>query len=348
MTPPYQYDTTQGLVNGRARGMPFAWTHRLVKPRTMPGFTTSLHMSKHGYAIPDNGDFCYMGFVGGSASLSQTIEGSGAPYHFWLEDFFSFALADSVSVKAALDDASHRRFNNKDFDETQLYTGFTASWKMYIDGQWIEVGSPEDRVGRLRVYGNAHKSLYQPLVTWNAKDNLNNPLQPTFYIDGQPYSSPGISRLSAKVYTIDVSDIPGYNFDHFSYDGATYHSHPTAMQIDQDGVLTAHYVPIYHDVNTGSYLYTGGQYQQFPIEFYIDDAYAGPTGGTYPVTEGEHDFEVPYVAWAWPGGGGGGGAIVFTHWFANGWPYYGPNRLEDIYISGDCWLFAIYEVQYFP
>jgi hypothetical protein len=345
----------QGPIPGTSRdqGMPYAWTHRRVDTET-PGnqIDTNNYMSDEGYKDPDYGDFCYIGFLGGSASLSQAIEGSWAPYHYWLKQFFGFALADWVSIKAALDDASHEAFYGKDFDETNLYKGFIASWPFYIDGEWTELYSEEDREGKLKVYGNAYKKLYQPLLTWNAKDNHNNPLYPTFSIDGQPYSSPGISRLVGKFYTIDVSDIPGYSFHRFSYNGQQFSigARPINIQIVSDGgELTAHYLPIYHDVNTGSYLYTGGQYQQFPIEFYIDDAYAGPTGGTYPVTEGEHDFEVPYVAWAWPGGGGGGGgAIVFTHWFANGWPYYGPNRLEDIYISGDCWLFAIYEVQYFP
>ena len=68
------YDTTQGLISGRARGMPFAWSHRLVENRdTFQGFNTAYHMSDDGYARPDTGSFVYLGFHYGSAALSQVV-----------------------------------------------------------------------------------------------------------------------------------------------------------------------------------------------------------------------------------------------------------------------------------
>jgi hypothetical protein len=91
--PPNQQITTQGLIGDRARGMPFAWTHRLVKNRdTFPGFNTAQHMSDDGYARPDAGSFVYIGFHLGSAALNQEVaarNGSMYPYWWWLEHFFA-------------------------------------------------------------------------------------------------------------------------------------------------------------------------------------------------------------------------------------------------------------------
>jgi hypothetical protein len=333
------WPSTQGIIPGttRARGMPYAWTHQNVTETPMtnppPGW-----MSCDAYSYSDNGDFCYIGFWMGSAALSQEIETH--PYHLWVEHFFAYALIDNISIKNALDDASQGIFL-EDFDQTPLYDeeGFIASWPMYLNGSWQEVYPEEMRRGWLKVYGNAHIKLYQPALTLSATGGLS----PTFYIDGQPYNT-GTHRLITDVYTIDVSDVPGYVFSHFSYGGSTYGSRPANIQIASDGELTAHYNPIqqYYDISTGSVYIDDGEYHQFEVPFYIDGQEVGPTWNTYQVSEGYHTFAVPQVAYAWPNG-----AIVFQYWVVNGWPGPSSNPIGGT-IQSDLFLGAVYEVIYLP
>ncbi|MBN1244164.1 hypothetical protein JXA31_01060 [Candidatus Bathyarchaeota archaeon] len=163
------YNSTQGIVNPndppqnqRARGMPFAWTHRLVteNPTTTP---PSGYMSCNGYTHPDGDIHCYIGCPAGSAALDQTITGVSPLYATWLENFFWYALSFDISVNAALDEASLRNFDCL-FGETDLATGFTAIWPQYFDGYWHYSGPGVSGPGTLAVYGNGNVHLYEYFV----------------------------------------------------------------------------------------------------------------------------------------------------------------------------------------
>ncbi|WNZ28488.1 MAG: hypothetical protein IAX21_07425 [Candidatus Bathyarchaeota archaeon] len=45
-----------------------------------------------------------------------------------------------------------------------------------------------------------------------------------------------------ETYTITVSDVDGYDFDYFTYNGMTL-GRPATIQLTEDGVFTAHYSP---------------------------------------------------------------------------------------------------------
>jgi hypothetical protein len=229
----------QGPNNGREQGMPYAWTHHLVTatPTSTP---PSGWMSCDGYNYADNGAFCYMGFYLGSASLTQSLGQPLTPYYYWLEHFFAYALTSNININTALNSASNAFFNH-DFDEpeTQLYTGFTASWPMYRWNStlqqyvWEEVYSAQDRQGYLKVYGNGNLKLYQPLLNVNAYDLNNNQVWPTFYIDGNSHGT-GNLKLYSGTHSITVSDIAGYTFRYFTYGGQTYYSRPVTLSITSD------------------------------------------------------------------------------------------------------------------
>jgi hypothetical protein len=133
--PPYVYDSTQGMVGdtGRARGMPYAWSHGTKVLSYGSSAPPSGWMSGDGYAVPDTGDFCYIGFVGGSAALNQDVEGksgSPQPYWYWVYHFFADALTNDWTVKHALDQASLDIYNGN-FGEIPLHTTFDAIWPMW-------------------------------------------------------------------------------------------------------------------------------------------------------------------------------------------------------------------------
>ncbi|MCW3996277.1 MAG: hypothetical protein NWE98_09070 [Candidatus Bathyarchaeota archaeon] len=245
-----QYSTyTQGtLPNGNgARSMPYAWTHRLVA--TNP---TGNQMSSDGYHSTDNGQNCYIGFDFGSAALAQSLVSSDYPYYYWVYHFFYYALSNDYSIHTALDYASHDAFyGSPNFDGSPLFNtnGFTAVWLMYINGQWVDHDGDFQFTMpncHMRVYGNAYLKLYQPQLTLAA----NNGLNPTFTINGQSYGV-GTTRVISDVYSVNVNDIPGYVFDHFSYQGSNY-GRPASMQIAHDGVLTAYFNPAGKYVSTSA------------------------------------------------------------------------------------------------
>lgn len=164
----YGYPATQGIVphSDRARGMPLAWSHRLVIDKGTPGFNTAQHMSDDGYADPDTGDFCYIGFDFGSAALKQTVEGSNKIHCEWVAKFFYYALDCDQSVNDALDSASQYCFGGNNFDQTSLCDGFTAVWPMYkgVPPAWYN----ETGLGsRMRVYGNGNIHLKRKGGAWN-------------------------------------------------------------------------------------------------------------------------------------------------------------------------------------
>ena len=237
------YPVGQGFVNGtHAQSMPFAWTHHVVKNIFEQGFNTAQHMSEDGYAHADTGDFVYIGFEGGSAALNQTIEGL-APYWWWLEHFFSYALRRNWSVIQALNHAT-QDFFYCDFDEQNSPLGgpegFNATWPMYKNNMWYYSGFGIVGKGYMRVYGNGNIKLYQPLLNVNAYDTENTQVWPTFYIDGNSHGT-GSLRLFSGTHTITVNDIQGYNFLYLSYGGSNY-NRPATLSITSNSTLTARYV----------------------------------------------------------------------------------------------------------
>ena len=181
-----QYPSSQGIIPGtnRARGMPFAWTHRLVENRdTYQGFNTAYHMSDDGYARPDNGEFVYLGFYMGSAALTQDVaakDGSMRPYWYWLEHFISYAVRNNWSVKQVLNEAS-QQFYGGSFGEIPLHTNYISIWPTFYKNATESQPSWHNDYGpnsQMRVYGNSNIKLYQPLLTLAA----NGGLSPTFTI----------------------------------------------------------------------------------------------------------------------------------------------------------------------
>ena len=163
-------------ASGAAVGMPYAWTHRIVKNRDASGFNTAEHMSDNGYSRPDNGAFCYIGFPWGSASLSQLVDENhtSSYYYLWVREFFYQALADyGYTVRQALDKASLEYFSSNFFG-TRLYNDFTAVWP----------GFPEGQHSRMVVYGNGNLRLWQPALTVWAHTNYEY-IDARVYVDGQ-------------------------------------------------------------------------------------------------------------------------------------------------------------------
>ena len=82
----YYGSITQGpLPDGTIRGMPYAFTHRLV----------GSDISADGYHNPDSGSQVYLGFPIGSPSLTQWIPNvtvSGWYYCQWVEEFFIISV----------------------------------------------------------------------------------------------------------------------------------------------------------------------------------------------------------------------------------------------------------------
>jgi hypothetical protein len=123
-------DAYPPVLPARYEGMPYAWTHRLVKDKSMQGFNIAQHISIDGYNDPDCGPQVYIGFPYGSASLMQRIpydEGTHI-YQDWVLSFFYHALDEERSVNQALNIASVNTWD-KSFEESPLQgDGFKAYW----------------------------------------------------------------------------------------------------------------------------------------------------------------------------------------------------------------------------
>lgn len=162
----------------RAVGMPFAWTYRLVEPRSMSGFNINDHISNDGYSNPDWAPQVYIGFPYRSASLSQNIPQGGNPYYYWVIAFFYYALCTSETVNQALDSASWQ-FMGSSFGSSPLRTGFTAEWWNF----------PSQPGCTMAIYGNGNIRLQQftapsdvastPSINGPTSGNSNNQIGPS-------------------------------------------------------------------------------------------------------------------------------------------------------------------------
>jgi hypothetical protein len=321
------YISSQGMPNGRARGMPYAWSHGTKvlpygDPTPDPGW-----MSGDGYAYPDNGQFCYIGFHYGSAALTQDVDGLNGPrpYWWWLEQFFALALTNDWSVKQALDEAS-QQFYGGNFGQIPLHTKFTAIWPNFYsdtpgsDPEWHNATGD----GYMRVYGNSDIKLYQPQLTISARDNYDNPIYPEFKIDGQPVST-GV-RVISGTHTFEVGSLLGYTFDHLTFDyGSSSHTVYTQtvdQPIPSDCVVTAYftYVEPTHQLT----MLAINQYNQpGNVPLYIDGKYVGTTGYTYTVTEGDHTIGV-----ASPVYGGGHWSYFVAYYYDGDYDQNNPTTLS--------------------
>jgi len=250
----YYDDVTQGLVDGsyyKARGMPFAWSNgrKVVNMSTTQNFNTFHHMSNDGYNDPDDGEFVYIGFLGGSASLSQTVSGSWPYYHTWVKQFFAYGLIYDMTVNDALDHASASLWSGDLFYQTPLgdEDGFIASWPMYKynetsqEWEWQEEypEEPEKRRGWLKVYGNGEITLYQPLLTVNAYDSSSNPISANVTIDDVYMGTTGNSfRVAPGYHTVRV-DSSTHTFHNFT--GYPEFDNPVQVSVSSATTVTANY-----------------------------------------------------------------------------------------------------------
>jgi hypothetical protein len=262
------YDSSPGVLYGdRARGMPFALTHH------SPGGD----MSGHGYDYPDSGDSVFLGFWYGSASLSQTIEGSGPYYYTWCERFFNDALTYDVSVNDALDSASSYCWSGYAFWQTPLYQGFVASWPMYEDWNqtgnpfWQETFSPENRMGYLKVYGNGNIHLYQKSGVWNFDENAGSTaydcsnLQNHLTINGATWSTgrngyalsfDGLNDYAYKSYSTSLNGLSGVTL----MEWVKLNSVPSSYSFDLGGTLYEYWLEYRDNQYLSLSTYVNSQY----------------------------------------------------------------------------------------
>ena len=219
--------TWQGNGTYGALGMPFAWTHRIVKYLYSGDFNVENDISNDGYQHPDSGHQVYIGFPFGSASLMQFIpyETGTKQYYRWVNDFFYYALHYDMSVNDALDHASWLMWEAY-FGNSQLWTGFTAYW-------WNM--DPETAPDcKMAVYGNGnvHLKLYGLTV--------NSPVAPAdVYIDGRYRGTTGntfaVDSGSHSV-RVDSSTNVFHNFD-----GYPEFQNPTTVSVTSDTTIQANY-----------------------------------------------------------------------------------------------------------
>jgi hypothetical protein len=271
--------------NPNATSTAAAWTNRKAEPL----------LSTNGYLHPDMDGQCYISFDGFSPQIgneSGTFQDqTTGPLKNFIKLFYDYALRDSRSVREALNLATHDFFGDW-YTSSILYgeegNRYHAWWS----------GTPPDRSdqgykeGYMRVFGDGSIWVCQPKITLTA----NHGLSPTFYLDGEPHSTGDIYVWPTKFYTITVSDVPGYEFDYFSYDGGTWGPEPS-LQLLHSGAFTAHYSPI--------------QYFALSIS-------AGSGGTTIP-EPGDHwyieDFPAQVTAYPYSG-------YDFDRWLLDGNPYY--------------------------
>ncbi len=155
-------DGTRWQGTSNKIGLPYGFTHRTVenKEDPIPGisFDIKSHMSDDAYFYPDDGCQVFMGFVGGSISLSQKMpypDGTNY-YSTFIERFFYDALYyDDTSVNCALDMSSFETLGGRYYSDTLCpLRSFTAYWWMPPETHLNPLGP-----GHLVVYGNGRIQL---------------------------------------------------------------------------------------------------------------------------------------------------------------------------------------------
>jgi hypothetical protein len=166
--------------SGAPIGMPYAWTH-------------NASMSNYGYAYPDSGAYCYIGFSAASPPLSQTSPPLYSYYPdvyfaLFVQYFFDAAFSLHDSVNQALDYASGMCWGGQLFQNTVLYSGFCTYWP--------HVGSGS---GRMFVYGNGNMHLYTGSPDYITPPTITHNV-PAMGVVGQQYQ-----------FSASATDPCGYN-----------------------------------------------------------------------------------------------------------------------------------------
>jgi len=240
---------TYGYNNGIPIGMPYAWTH-------------GASMSTDGYANPDSGSFCYIGFPWGSAALvldDLDLAYPNVRYYDWVRNFSYYALNYDMSVNNALDQASYTCFK-KYFGSTALHLNFTTCWPAYQgdNATWPNC--------TMVVYGNGNIHLYQHDFTVNDVDQSANPLlNKDVYID-LPYNIANTGaalKVNGGDHSVFVNDFweagytgYRYTYQYYTYDQTTVYPNPLEWPFSSDWTLTAHFNKQYRpcDINGDGYL----------------------------------------------------------------------------------------------
>jgi hypothetical protein len=232
-----------------AVGMPYAWTHRVVKEKD-DNFNVNDDISVDGYGDRDTGDQCYIGYSWGSASLMQRL-----PYpngiHLWAEwviYFFYYSLYHDMSVHSALNQASLSiyGFNFGDYQcpLSRNGPGFICYW-------WNLQPSETSPGCHLEVYGNADihiRLLPEPTQWWlyveAVETSWNTQLNPTVTIDDIPVGTAPLWELvSVGTHTVGVDDWVGdcYFSYFYTYPGNSIQGNPEQISVSSDTYSTAYY-----------------------------------------------------------------------------------------------------------
>ena len=325
----WQYDpiddiwwySAQGMVNGRARGLPFAWTQRYVEWIYGKGFNVQTDISNYGYHYPDTGPQVYIGFPWGSASLEQRIPyNTGIQYQHWVNSFFYYALFYDMSVNDALDHASWQHWGAY-FPDCPLWTGFQAYW---WPSAWPQTNS------RMFVYGNGeiHLKIAPPiqysLSISAGSGGTTNPSPGTYW-----YDEGTNVQVTANPYA-------GYDFDYWLLDGGYYSSNPTVtVTMNSNHNLQA----IFKQEQTGHqvtvYAYNQYGYQGY-VPLYIDGQYKGTTPYTCTLSQGNHQIYVESPLYD-------GYYHVFQYYYYGSYNYNNP---MTVYVGSSMGIVAYYYSYY--
>jgi hypothetical protein len=223
------------IGDSHPRGMPYCWTH---------GAT----LSTDGYANPDSGLYCFIGFYKASPALAyRSFQNYTVLAKDFILKFYYYALSLSYSIKDALNLASIHWFGLS-FVQCPLYTGFKTWWP----GNDPPAGWYE---GAMRVYGNGNIRLYQYSFTVLAKDQYGNYFaNKDVYIDlmHNLANTSSTIKITGGYHTVFVNDFwePGYTgyrytFQYYTYDGTTYYPNPAYWNFYKDWTVTANFVKEY-------------------------------------------------------------------------------------------------------
>lgn len=335
-----------GGFPGRAVGMPFAWTGRLVMDKSTPGFNIAQHMSDDGYGDPDCGPQVYIGFPSGSASLMQRIpyDYGVHNYCYWVVWFFTYALSQELSVNQALDAASLLTWSTL-FGDRPLRNGFTAYWWNANPETWPNC--------TMAVYGNGNIFLYYYEPDFVSTPSVSGPTS-GYMGTAYEFSASSMDPYGHRVrYTFDWGDGSPQTVTGWYASGAVAHaSHSWNSEgvfnvkvkaQCENGAWSSWSSP--HTITIGNLptltVYAYNQYG-YPVEapVAIDGQWVGTTPYTCKVTTGNHQIEVPNMIHIYP--------IVihmFSHYYYDG--NYNYNNPITLSITSDKTVIVYYDSYYY-
>jgi hypothetical protein len=238
-------DPWQGPGIYGARGMSYAFTHRIVVDKSALGanFNVNTQISDDAYSDPDNGGQVFIGFVGGSASLSQKLPyDTGAyPYQYWVLKFFYYSASIGMPVNWALDVASLEMWG-------LLFSGQTNPLSHGFDSYWWNPDSTQTYDGCMAVYGNGRINLSGGSASLTSigagdlnKDGIINYLDISAFMDayiayysGQAWDDDADLNGDNKVNYLDISD--------FMYCYICYYQYTSTDSGDSSGELDTQFL----------------------------------------------------------------------------------------------------------